>query len=112
MDKMDNKNFEIELDNALHASGEILTCLQSGDWEKVNKLNNVRMKLIRMLSICQNSDIAWQNFGDKLNRMKGLDQQILELSSKLRDDVANEIRHNSVRKQNCDEYSYFHRLHK
>ena len=109
---MNNDVLDNELDSALQASNEILKCLQSGEWDKVKQLNNIRMKLIRMLSLCQKSDIAWQNFGDKLNRMKGLDQQILKLSSRLRDDVANEIRHNSVRKQNCDEYNYFHRLHK
>ena len=109
---INNEILENELDSALRASGEILECLQSGEWEKVKKLNNVRMKLIRMLSICQKSDIAWQKFGDKLNRMKGLDQQILDLSSKLRNDVADDIRHNSVRKQSCEEYSYFHRMQK
>ena len=109
---MNNETLNEELDNALQASDEILISLQAGEWEKVKKLNNIRMKSIRMLSLCQKSDIAWQNFGDKLNKMKGLDQQILELSSKLRDEVANEIRHNCVRKQSCEEYSYFHRMRK
>lgn len=109
---MNNETLNQELDKALQASDEILICLQTGEWEKVKKFNNVRMKLIRMISLCQNSDITWQKFGDKLNRIKGLDQQILDLSSKLRDDVANEIRHNCVRKQNCEEYRYFHRLRK
>lgn len=107
---MNNDVLDQELDSALQASNEILNCLQSGEWDKVKQLNNVRMKLIRMLSLCQKSDIAWQNFGDKLNRMKGLDQQILNLSCKLRDDVANEIRHNCVRKKSCEEYKYFHQL--
>lgn len=109
---MNNEILDKELDSALQASNDILICLQSGEWDKVNKLNNIRIKLIRMLSLCQNSDIAWQKFGDKLNKMKGLDQQILDLSSKLRDDVATEIRQNGVRKQGCEHYGYVHHMHK
>ena len=109
---INNEILNHELDGALEASGEILACLRAGEWDKVKKLNNVRMKLIRMLSLCQKSDITWHIFGDKLNKMKYLDKQILELSCKLRDDVANEIRHNCVRKQSCEEYSYFHQMRK
>ena len=80
-----------ELDNALQASEEILTCMTQGEWEKVNSLNYIRMKLIRMLSMCQNRDISWQEFGERLYRMKVLDQQILASSKKLREETMQQI---------------------
>ena len=93
-----------ELDNALRASEEILNCIAEGDWEKVNSLNYVRMKLIRMLSMCQNYDIPWQEFGEKLYRMKVLDQQILASSKTLREETMAKIRQARANKDGCALY--------
>ena len=93
-----------ELDNALVASEELLTCIQNDDWENVNKLNNVRMKLIRMLSMCRKSEFCWQNFGDKFKKMKELDEQILQVSKQRYNALALQIRQTQVRKIGCAEY--------
>ena len=93
-----------EIDSALQASVEILECIKQGDLEKVKLLNNVRMKFIRMLSMCQKTESLWQKFGNKLNQLKELDQQIMACSEQLRDDLMTQIRQNQENKNGCIQY--------
>ena len=93
-----------EIDSALQASAEILVCIKQGDLEKVKLLNNVRMKFIRMLSMRQKTDLFWQKFGNKLNQLKELDQQIMACSEQLRDGLMTQIRQNQENKNGCIQY--------
>ena len=101
---VDEQILVAELDNALNASEELLANIQNDNWEKVNSLNNVRMKLIRMLSMCQKSDFSWQKFGDKFKKMKELDRQILFVSKQRYDEIATQIRQTQANKFGCSEY--------
>ena len=99
-----------ELDKALQASEEIIDCIAQGDWEKVNTLNYIRMKLIRMLSRCQNNDISWQEFGERLYRMKALDQQILTSSKKAHKATMVQIQKTRANKEGCAFYKQQNQL--
>ena len=99
-----HEEFTTKLDDALSASEHLLETIKSGEWEKVQSFNNIRMELIRMLPMRQKSDLFWHNFGDKLRKIKELDQQILELTERTRSQLVSQIRQTELKKQGCVQY--------
>lgn len=101
---INDKTISDEIDNALLASADMLINIEQGDMEKVKLLNNVRMKVIRMLSMCQKTELFWQKFGNKLNQLKELDREIMTCSEQMRDNLLAQIRRNQENKQGCIQY--------
>jgi hypothetical protein len=76
---IESVQIEKEIDAAIKASTDLLSCLEASDWEQAGLANEKRMSFIRLLSKRQKNSHMWQKFDDKINKLKHLDKEILKL---------------------------------
>ena len=96
--------------NAIFASQNIITSLQSEDLEAAQRFDDDRIKLIRTLSNYQNFEKLLTPFHDELIKLAELDKAILSISEKLRDETLTHIREDQSNRLGCVQYAQNQRL--
>ena len=93
-----------EIDHALTASQDILTLINNGEWDKVQECNDVRMKLIRSLSMCKKNASFWQKYCNKLSEIKRLDDCIVTSVNNMHRQTLSSMFDQQVKKHACVQY--------
>ena len=88
-----HSDFDGQPYRAIVASEELLERIYNKKRKTIKRINNIHVKLIRMLSICQKSEDFWQRLGDKLRKLKDLNQVIMGSTESLREELMSQIRH-------------------
>lgn len=96
---------EEEMDLAIAASSELLSCLHEDNWEAAERANQKRMRFVRLLSKCQKNSHMWQNFGDKVDKLKCLDKEIIKQGKDKHSKMLSAMCDNHYRINGCVQYS-------
>jgi len=93
-----------QLSDAINASENIVTCLQSGDFEGAKKFDIDRAGFIRELSKYRNLDEMMPSLSEKLTKLLQLNNSIISLSHSLHDDVLTEMRVSQSNRLSHEQY--------